>query len=797
MVFFIKFIISTFMLFFLPGFLLNTIIFRKMRFYILETIPYAFGSSIVILMTIGILSFILHLSMGMSLIVFVCLLIILALIVLIFKIKGILAISDHFVFAEDKDNKYLISAALISLFIVFLMGYEVEMPALGQEDKVTLISAQKISGMDKMDMHNMLFKKGDISVYLLPIYSFFLALLSYLSGFEVIQVYSRMRFIYSLMAFTSTFALSRALFPRIRELPWISIILSIAALLSGWGGQFAGVAFGQFFPFSQYQDFAICVLVPICFLFFVRGMYDNWFFILLAFLLSSSLFFIHIREVIVLLILYIAALSGMLICQWDKRHLLKGTLLICGIVFSGLIIKNMQMLFISPHIVQWNSDIKVMVGELLAKLLNVSSFVEWFYPPIESSAQLLASINLVYENPYYLLTLFSLPILFYLRRDRGISIIAFLTLGIAFASMIPIASLLLIKYTYSQILFGGSAYFGMFPFVYIVLALMLWKIILMLSSSIRSIKSLFPFIIILPFLVLLLLLIPQWIYKVSPAVFYVWIFLGSGIILIRGGNLQSKIKLPAIFEQSLLERKDYIFMLCVAIVFIAISSKVFNSLYSKNKPQFEKKETSVSIAPQPFEDLYKRMKTDISVVEWQKWYNSLYKDLPWHVVEFIRKNVPISSVFAAPVKSLYDISLMTNNFVYTSGTYNSMVEADFFERLYSIRFGGSLRALMKDNKFRQDYLTNKAPELLKEHKVIQYYMALTYYTDDLMGEYSPIFNKDDSPDITLNLIKLHNIEYIYVTPEWHSHLDKVFSSLRGHFEKVYDKDSYSIYRVRL
>lgn len=795
MIFFFKLLLLVFLTLYLPGYLLNLVAFRGKRFDLLESIPYAFGSSLAIICVTAILTFIFHSDISIFLVLFLVVNIFLIFIATVNIQKKRITSFINIVFVNDSAEKYIAYPALFFLAVIFLMGFAIEMPkVLGQEDKVMLIMAERIKNLPSLHINNLLFKPGDVLVYFIPLYSYILAVLSKLSGIEIVQIYVKLRFVFSLIALSVTYAITRSLFPKLKELPWLVILVALSSMWSGWGINFASASVGQFFPFSLYQDFALWVVLPVCFLFYFRGLTDGWNYSVIALLLTVSLLFIHAREAIILLFLYSFAVLATLLSNRNRNVLIRGIFVIAGVLIAGIIVKALQTSLIDHRILAWGNELKTPLAEKISSIFNNSNFMDLFYPPLENESQYIPSFNLFYENPFYLLPVFLTPLMFYLRKESGLSALASPIYPAVAISSVPLINLLVIKYSYFQMLFGGPATFGLFPFSYIASGVFIWVLLSYINIHFGKIKHLYASLVALSFIAIPFLVhIPQWFYRLSPGLFYAWFLIGSPALIVLSFYKQPDYQL---FGKSLLTRDNYMLIPFLLIFLFYASSKDYQAIL-KLTPDFERRPTSAGIAPVPFSSQYNQAKHSVSVLNWEKWYeDSTLQSPPLHVVEFIRRNIPEGRVFAAPVADLYNIPVFTNNFVYTSGAFISMVESVFFEKLYYFRFNDSVTKLMREDAFRHKYLKERDPHTLKEHRSTQYYLAMVLYFDDIMSKYQPIYNRLDKPEVTLELVRLFNIEYIYVTPEWYTHLKEVFASLSQHFEKIYEKDNYMVYKVR-
>lgn len=802
MIFFMKFILAIVAVLFLPGYLVNLVLFKGRKFDILETMPYSFGSSMVLHLIIALFIFVSQLNITSAFMLFIASMSFLG----IFILKDMKSQHKGYIFLKNMtfipENKELVIAipALLSLSIILYMGYYIEaQPSYAVEDANILVMAQNILGRSSLNIDSLLYKPKVVYPYIIPIYSYVLALLSYISNLEIIQIYSKIRFVFSLITISAIYALSRLLFPKIKELPWFVVLIACATLWSGWGYNYGTGVFGQFFPYPIYQDFALYVVLPVCFLLFIRGLTEEGRYLLISFLLTVSLMFIHARGVVILLIIYTANLFGLFVLRRDRTMLLKGLSVIGGITLISLLMKMLQANLMDPNLLKFTADFAEIASKKIYDFVNSPSLALPFYPPLEDDGQFFSGFNLTYLNPYYLFSLFLLPLFFYMRKEASFTILFYsMFLPVVIAS-IPILSLLVIKFTYPQVLWGGVAYFSVFHIFYIILALFLWGVFQLIARFQGFIKlHFFKAIISLLFIVLFSIHLPQWIYKFSPFAFYLYIFAAPLVIL---NTRWFKKEVPEFSQESLLKKENYL-LIPIAILFLLFLASYGTSVSGvKLQPDFKQYNGSASLSVQPFYKVFKAADGNTSVTDWEAWYRkSNYKAIPLQAVYFIRKQVPEGKIFAAPYIKysgmMLNLAVLTGQFIYTSESYTTQLEIDFLERLYRLRFNENINDLVNDGVFLGSYLRDKNPGALKEDKATQKHLALLYIYDDLLVRQQPVFNDFDTPQTTLNLIRLFKIEYILVTPDWHPHIEKVFSALKEHIEKIYDKDLYAIYKLR-
>lgn len=832
MIFFLNFLVANCAVLFLPGYLFNLLIFKDRERDILEIFPYSFGSSLALLLPICILSFVLHLNIHASFFLMTAL-IILLLALLYFKFKKSsypLSISskagpqilDKSLERSKKqqnvkkifsikltdfashlfkniniipEKKHLIIAvpALLLLAVVLLTAYRIESyvyPAV--EDTNVLSMARKIYGLSGMHFDRILYKEKLFYPYLLPLYSYILAMLSYVSGLEILQIYIKMRFVFTLLTFITAYSLACALFPKIKELPWLVILVSSLAVVGGMGKAFSG-SYGQFLAFGHYQDFALCVVLPICFMFFIEGLKNKLAYIMLSSFIGLTLFFIHAREAIIFAMLVSAVSAGLFMVNKDRKILLRGAIVFLVMIFAGLILGYLQSVTQPPDLIRYNKEMAGLVSSKLFSLLNGPSVVGLFYPPLENESQFFSGYNFFYSHPYYMFAFSSIPILLLFRKNFGLSVIGFSLLTPFLIMPIPLFSLLLIKVTYDQMLWHGPALFGIFQLCYIVLSLFIISVINLFGKY--DILKIFYVPAIILFLLFLAIIVhlPQWLYFYNNLLFYIWIF--SGILIVvkfKGLNYQ--------FDESLINIRKPSLIFVVIGCFIFFLAHGHGDILKKFIPDFPMHKASARMRFTPVWIDLKEALGKPPVTEWERWYSqSEFGMIPIDAVSFIRENIPNGKLFAAPyggASVALQLSVMTDQFIYSTQTYTTQVENDILNKVYKAHYGKSPSEIIDTPHRLDEYLKQRYNAIMDYDKVLKKYFALMYIYDETMKEFQPIFNQVDAPDTTLNLIKEFNIDYILVTPKWHSHLDRLSYELKGAIEKVYDKNQVAIYKVK-
>ncbi len=744
----------------------------------------------------GVFSFIFHLSIGASFLFF--LLSVLGFIcVILYSRRSINYFPGNKDLVESKGEYIFAIPALLFFVMILMIGYRIEMPSLlGQEDNVTIMMAQKIRTLHNMKIDALLFSKGEVNAYIVPIYSYILALLSYVSGLEIVQIYVKIRFVLSLIAISAAYSITKSLFPKIRELSWLVLLFVCASVWSGWGAKFsADTTFSQFLPYSQYSDFALCVCLPVCFLFFISGYRFGTRFFVLSGALTCALFFIHGREALVLLILYFLSAIGLYFYDKNLKMFLRAAGVIGIVVIFGLFIKLVQQATLSPFLLHWDADIKSTVYEKISLIL-ASSKTRLFYPPLVKDPEFLLNCHIFYLNPYYLFSVFVMPVLVYFRRNFGVRTLLLCLIGPLAISIIPLISLLFIKLTYSQILFGAPVTLGMFPFAYIVFTFFVWSIFMLLSRFFHVRRFKVVSLCLLALLFPIFFHLAQLVYSYNLNIFWGWVFFGTVFGFWFGGRKDTKTSFP---EETLLKKKN-LFMV-PAVILLLIFSSTDNILFLKAVEYSSRYKTKLAaVSLNNLWDEYRNSLSSPSVSNWEVWYlKSSYKSLPWDTVQFIRGKLPHEKIFAAPAtydnigySALYNIPTLTGEFVYTSGSFISLFEGDFFEKIYRMRFNISPYELMKDDNFRHKFLMERNMPLLSEPKKVQFYAGLVILSDEFMSKYQPFFNDVDSAETKLHMLDEFKIDYIFITPEWYPGLAKILFTSRSSWRSIYFNNGYCI-----
>ncbi|MHC9543615.1 MAG: hypothetical protein AB9903_29235 [Vulcanimicrobiota bacterium] len=835
-------------LFLLPGLLLMRLFRWKKDLDWLETVPFISGISLVFFSVIAFLSFFFHLSLEASAVMFCVMCVVMA----AFAIAGWWRerrVSAHVrpssffdsIKASVKEQSaiYLVVPSFIALTVVVLMALRLEMPSLGQEDGVLLMMAQKIRSLPSLSIDNLYFRPGTVFAYIVPLYSFLLAFLSALSGLETVQLYCLSRGVLSFLSIVTVYGIARALFPSSREFPWYVILLACAAAWSGWGIDFTGQAFGQFLPFPQYQDVALAVLLPMAFMFFLHALSDKSnLTAALCVVFTSLLLFIHAREFVIALMLYAAALAGLILSGGGRPAAIRASIIIAVLLAVGFFIYRFQSQMVAPGVHEWNRTAAQALLDQGISSIRQGGPMRLFYPPLRGR-QLLPGYNMVLMSPYYLMALLLMPLFLLKRQERGLSMLAVIFYGVFAAASVPVVTLILLRFSYSQFLVGAPVTLGLFPFVFIASAWALWKccaLLVRLPAPCRLLFLLIPFCLV----------IPQWIYRWSPLFFTAWVLVVPIFILLYstvqmkrmscGGSAQRKSVSTEVtgagvnetgaaetgesqigsdetgeshigsdevgefpVQLPIQKKSAFLVLLLCAAIMLACDERFFFAPCGLS-PAFPVKENSIPPERKTLIDEYRYASSKISVRKWEKWYQkSSYSALSLPLVEFMRRSIPAGSVFAAPGDCLMAISVMTPQHVYTSGSYISlMTEPEVLEKIYSLRTGLSIADRVRDDRgFREEILLRGNRQALSDPGPLQYYAALTVLVDEtMMGEAQPFFNAVDTPEIRKAMLNDFNIDYLLLTEKWRKAPGDVVSSIAGDLEIVYDDGHSVIYRIK-
>jgi|GEM_PF-1981478 len=712
---------------------------------------------------------------------------------------------------SERGSLYLPVLSLIALAAVVLMAQRLEMPPLGQEDGVLLMMAQKIRSLPALSIDNLYFRPGTVFAYIVPLYSFLLALLSSLSGMEVVQLYCLSRGFLAFLSIAAVYGIAKALFPSARNFPWFVVLFSCAAIWSGWGNDFTAQAFGQFLSFPQYQDVALAVLLPMAFFFFLNALREEGKAITaLCVIVTSLLLFIHAREYIVAIMLYTAALCGLLISGRERAAAVRAALIIALLVIAGIVLYRFQSGMVAPGVQQWNRTAAAALLDQGISAVKQEGPLRLFHPPLRGR-QLLPGYNMVLLNPLYLMAVFLVPFFLLKRHERGLSMLAVVLFGVFASASVPVLTLILLRFSYSQFLVGAPATLGLFPFVFIACAWALWQLCALIARLPAIYRLLF-------FLIPFILVIPQWIYRWSPAVFSIWTLAVPVLLVVfqmvraarkpaggpSSGDLASSGAGEADVTGSGVPAEKgagpaFLILLVCSAFLIACDDRVFIQPCGFS-PRFPVRENSVPLERKTLFDEFRYACSQISVSNWIDWYQKgPYRALSLPVVDFMRRNVPAGSVFAAPGECLMAISVMTPQHVYMSGSYISlMAEPHVLEDISRMRTGLSFVDKVRDDRdFREEVLQRGNRQALSDPAPLQIYAALTVLIDEMMtGRLQPFFNASDSPEIRKRMLEYFDIDYLMVTEKWRKAFESTLKPLADELEMIYDDGRSAIYRVK-
>jgi hypothetical protein len=789
----LQYLSAVFLVFILPGLLIHIARNNGERTDLLETVAHAFGYSLVIVAATGLFLVAVHGNLRIGIAIHAC--IITAL--LAWVCRGLywrqFALRSRCDFPQTASDWALAIPAYMFVVAVVILSYRIEMPGdLGQADCVTLMMAQKMRSLSHLQVDRFMFKPGDTCVYLASMYSYLLALLSSISGLEVVQIYCKARCAFCLLSIAGAYGLSRSLFPRQKQIGYLVLLCICASIWQGWGTSYSPYYFGQFIPTCVYVDVALCVIMPTCFMFYVKALTSDRFYLGFCILETASLLFIHAREFLLLLVLYSACLVASTILCRNKTVLSRGLIIIASCLLAGVLVRQVQKNLVDPNIYQWEAE-TTGIDSRLSDLMHSENSIHWLYPPLDTPDTTVNNCFYIFaKHPYYLLSALVLPFLFLRGRERGFAMLAGSLTFPLIISCVPLCSLLFIRCTYSQVLFGAPACLGLFPISYIAVAVWLWMLLQVLQNMLPLCR---PWYAAVPIAAacgsavavgfVCLLISGGWLYDNYQAACYIWVSCGSlaAILLVW---VLAKSRLREVWDTTQ-PAKLSLHLVPGALVAVALLMHL----------------QPVSWAPLSNTSLLTYVheaRQKASVADWEQWYGqSCFRHLPFPLVQMMRE-LPEGGIFAAPVDDwyLYHIPGLTNQFVYTSGTYTSLVEFSFFEQLYKERTGISLaRKMYDDDAFREAYLARVCGGEVpyKDNKKFQHYTGMWHFGDEMMRTMAPIFNDLDSIDETSRLMDVFNIQYIIVPPPYRVKVDAQLCLRPERFERMCAVEGYAVYRV--
>lgn len=761
-----QFVAASAAVLFLPGWLFNRLVARADRFSLLESLPYAFGSSMGLLTAIAIASFTLHLSFATSAnAVLGVIVVMLALEVR--RVRRKRRETDA-VEPVGRSERMLTALAIVLLAVVVVVGQRIEMPEPGQEDASSLVPAQQILRSSALTINGIFYGRGDIVPYLLPVQSYAQALIAHWGQLETLQVYYKLRFVLGLVAITATYAMVLLLAPRRRWLGAATLAVCCALQWNGWGIQYGAGVFGQFFPYTEYHDFTLSALLPVAVLCFLRAIDEDWRWTLLTLSVGLAMLFVHPREAVIFILLAVSAIAALVLMR-ERRDSIVRSIAAAGILGAGgAVLPNwIYSMFMPPELVAFGSSARIDAAQRLAERWH-GPVLGLLYPPITDN-QFVTGFDFLL-HPVYLTAVFLLPVLFYCVRDRLVVAISVMLLAIMMLSTIPALTLALITATYGPFMFGAPATLGIFPIGYVLCAAYAGLVLRATAHVLRGLGIGWLRIACMALLSAVALLatvtVARLLYQSQPAAFYLWSYGGALLaIALRViprpaagftlGSLNSGTEGAAALPLAL------ILVPCIAF--------------------------GVALPPNPMPGLLKvaqKYRETPSIGRWHEWYpQSPYKGLPWEMVRFIRNNVPPERVFLAPgyhcrpgtPPFLFHLPELTDQYVYSTGTYISITLPNSYARLEALRGIPQGAVIMNDDAVRRPYLEKRNPGLLVYSKALQIYGALVLYYDEFVCQHQPVFNDTDTVASARPVIDGLGIEYILVPQVWRADFERRFA----------------------
>jgi hypothetical protein len=764
--FWLRFVAASVAVLLLPGWLLIRLSVRDERPRWLEMIPYAFGGSLVMLTAAALLSFASHVSFAIAANVFLVVLAIMVGVTIWRARSSITAARIAWPFTGRVEGwHYLLG--VVSLLVILVVGQAIEMPPPGQEDASSLVPAQRILRSPALFVDKIFYGPGDIVPYLIPVQSYAYALIARWGGLETVQVYFKLRVVLSLVVVATAYAMTLLLLPQKRGVGGIVLLVVGALIWNGWGTQYGPGVFGQFFPYTEYHDLSISVILPVALLLFLKGIAHGWRWLSLSLGVGITLLFVHPREAILMEMMGATIISVLVLLRERKTAVIPATVMLVLLALIGAVVTFSYSAFNPSTLTAFATSARGDAVRMMHERWQ-SSFVGLLYPPIDDP-QFTSGADFLL-HPIFLLTAFVLPILLAVVVNRQTVAALCVILVTLLLSTVPILTLLLISGTYGPFMFGAPATLGLFPISYVAFFLLLSHLVDSSAADLgnarlRSWKTSRLAISVIATLALALLF-ASWLYEKAPVVFYAWVFGGSLVVLVMKVARSSGAGAAA----GLREPARHALLLPVGLM---VAASIALGILPASGPKGG------------LWQAYRQAQRAPPVTDWERWYEKgPYEGLPWEMVQFIRREIPPHQVFLAPAYHcrpgsppvLFYLPSLTNQFVYSTGSYISITETNSYARLEHLRGIHSGAVLFEDDNARRAFLIHRKPELLKYSKPLQIYGALISYYDEVVCKFQPVFNEAETLESGARVIAALNIDYILVPREWRADFERVFRS---------------------
>jgi hypothetical protein len=383
----VKIVSSTLTVLFVPGVLLLLLFRLHQPLTLLETAGLGAALTFGLLAVLTILTMLVHAPLSASAVVLVAAISAMSLIA--WRRAGV---SDLTAVSGVATEWWLLAGLAATAVLLYLIGS----PASPSEDQIHIAVARRLAALPQPSIFNVYLTPDIVYTYPFPTTHVIFALVSLVGGVDVLLVYQKLRFAWSIIALLSVYVAAKRLFED----------ATIAAVCGWTGVVFVAVGvFGyvpkmmwaQLAPFSHASDVAMGVLLPLLIVstfhyLAAADRRDTVLFGVTAFLMVIAVATAHIKEVIQYFVYLasfgvVALLLGQRRSAWARSGILLAASLAVALAYIGyhrLLVPNVD------SIVRINRDHIVEISRALKG-------TAWLYPPL-NDGKIVNNFNLFFYN---------------------------------------------------------------------------------------------------------------------------------------------------------------------------------------------------------------------------------------------------------------------------------------------------------------------------------------------------------------------------------------------------------------
>lgn len=736
------------------GYFLHSILFPSKTSAFFEGITEIFTCNILILAFIGILTFECRQNVDWalrSLFILQFALWIIALIRLFFVRP---TIGEKSATTLPNEAPFLICFAACVMVISYLYWH---LPgfSLGdysqEEESLHLGMMRKLLENPVILFDNFGYRPGSHSPYLYAPYHLAMAMTAKISGVHLPALFSKFRSFSVIFSFCMLISMANLLFQN-HLAKWAAAFLSAALCFSQIGAEHPAEYWGAFAPYAYPREFASGLLLPGVSLFLFKALTSSEKsskkYLLLAPFLIVAVAMVHVREAFHLLLYVFFILLGFLwLAEKKEKSAIVRRALFILLATAGFGITyfiRYQWAGVSFGEKEWVIRTQTIV--FLKKLFHSRW---WGFASDELQGRYIEQARFLLDAPGNV-ALMLIPFLVLFRKNRGPLILFSIIFFFFLFFRIPILHSLTLAVSFSE------TFIFTLPFIYFWCLLILGLFFYVLYLPAR--KNILAFLLLL----LLLFFSPRFETALSaqinvwPRIDWVnaWILGGSLLFLL----LAFRIRIPTQLFEAPLQKKDLALLLLLAASLSAGSTHP--NLWQK----------------------FQKVKTRPDIFDEAAWYRhaGLEQRFPFELISFIRKEIPPHSVFIYDRLYGYELPMHANQYVVSAGGVWQEEVPVIRKYLKRIKGDSSLEIMATDST---------------EEKIRKYYTLLDRHME-MTSKDKPVFN----PNTTLNEIQTFmqemEVGYILIHPQHYNHLVSKLGQDPLNFEKIYDRNSFVIYKFQ-